>query len=242
MGKKLSILLSSCFIIVSFSNKSFASTKSSGHISELIRVLSERCRDYDCLYLQQNILRDTKICQPTQEKAFSNPNLRGAKKVKGYILYEGVWPAKYSYTVTPSKTYGYEITIRIHFKNQNEFSSNELNYFQLNLDDAAYLWNENAPSDLYKFKFLIVRDARNADFSVQLTKEDSRGPYYVKWSTAWDPQSIAHEIGHMLGLDDEYGTVIQHSNCNPRSIMCNSPTGSVREYQYYQILKRIHCT
>ncbi len=237
MGKKLSFLLVSFFVIFSFS-KSFAVEN---HITEALKALAEKCRDYDCVYYQQNILRDTKICQPKKEIAFGDPLLSRIKKITGHILYEGVWPAKYSYSVVPSKVHGYEIVVKVHFKNQNLFDAKVLDEVQVNLNLAAEIWREKVPNNLFQFKFLVVKNAKEADFSVRLTGKISRGPYYSEWSNLWQPAMYAHEIGHMMGLDDEYGTVLIHDRCNERSLMCDDVEGRPREYHYYQILKRTHC-
>ncbi len=241
MGRLFQFLI--VLFLISFSlSESYALEDKNSHISEAIEIIRTNCRTYDCHYFKQNILRDTKICQPKKEIALSDPKLSKSKKITGYLLYQGVWPGKYSYTVAPSREWaGYDIIVKIHFKNINKFSRESVELLQHSMNQAAVMWTHHAPNGFFRFKFLMVPNAKEADFSVPLTSLSSRGPYYSEWSINWGFRTVAHEIGHMLGLDDEYGTILQHRYCSKYSLMCDDSSGLVKEYHYYQVLKRIHC-
>ncbi len=67
---------------------------------------------------------------------------------------------------------------------------------------AEKFWNKDAPKNV-RFKFSITPNEEEAHYSIKLS--NSRGALYDKymWALA-STDTLTHEIGHMLGLDEEY--------------------------------------
>jgi hypothetical protein len=101
-------------------------------------------------------------------------------------------------------------------------------------------------------------------FDVKLTPGDARTPFDVTWGAEWSWHLLAHEIGHMMGLDDEYGQIkktvghavgadvawdvdpgvkVEWFGCDPHSLMCDSKgeQSTPQRYHYYVILRRRYC-
>jgi hypothetical protein len=76
------------------------------------------------------------------------------------------------------------------------------------LKQAESVWESGAGSG-YDFNFKVVKNKSSADFILKLTSEGSRGPYDTEWSLKWGVRTIAHELGHMMGLDDEYDNALE---------------------------------
>ena len=84
----------------------------------------------------------------------------------------------------------------------------------------------------------LVESRKDAHFSVKL-QDKTRGPYDTYWGRRWTSVVVAHEIGHMLGLGDEYETLSGKSYCLRQSLMCSSWTGDLMPFHYYHILRRL---
>jgi hypothetical protein len=163
-------------------------------------------------------------------------NLKLTPVIQGTITYVGIVKKKYNYDlIVKNKTLIFNV--RIHFKNPN---ATDLSDFKYKLGLAEQIWNsQKIKTDFdYQFQFDIVTDEAKAHFSVNL-KDSTRGPYDENWSRAWTPKAIAHEVGHMLGLGDEYQTLSGKSDCWLESLMCESWTGDLKKHHYYFILRRL---
>jgi hypothetical protein len=60
----------------------------------------------------------------------------------------------------------------------------------------------------YRFTFVDGEDeqARFADLRVPLSLTCGRTPYFASFRSGWSLPIVAHEVGHVLGLLDEYET------------------------------------
>ncbi len=85
---------------------------------------------------------------------------------------------------------------------------------------ASSLWTQHSPIKNLVFEFVRVRNKKSAHFSVKYTQEELKSVVYnKKWSTKakeliyrnpndrWFERTFSHEIGHMLGLEDEYNRI-----------------------------------
>jgi hypothetical protein len=169
-------------------------------------------------------------------------------RITGTIKYVGFFSAQYAYDIEfVNNTFIHKV--RIHFKNpQMDQMKNDLQDFRLKLQEAQEIWNETPVKDAFQsefgldfktsFQFEVVTDPRLAHFSVNIA-DTTRGPYFSEWARNWTPVAIAHEVGHMLGLADEYQTVTSIDDCLDQSLMCQSWRGELMFHNYYHILKRL---
>ncbi len=221
----------------------------------------------NCKFVKRNIERDSKACVPSVKDVFNKSLLPSGKcqKISGRMGYVGIVYLPYRYSLCPSDDGKLELIIKIFFKKEikkNKQDDLKLQYYyganmnaslQSRLDDAAEVWNKSNPmASGMRFKFIQVFKPDEADFQVDLNHGLTRGPYCRQWSNTWGAETMAHEIGHMMGLDDEYNQVVgstmpmyhmtyAESYCDPQSIMCDDATGAPQKYHYYMIMRRFLC-
>lgn len=163
-------------------------------------------------------------------------NLNSIDKIEGTILYAGLVRKKYKYDVLNSNNQ-LILNVRVHLQNATE---KDLVSFGEKLKQAETLWNNSrVESDFdYAFKFELATKASGAHFSVRVL-DTTRGPYDTNWGRHWTANVIAHEVGHMLGLGDEYQTVSGNMDCLLTSLMCTAWKGSLMPHHYYFVLRRL---
>lgn len=166
-----------------------------------------------------------------------NPNIDTYRTVVGQITYVGLFRRTYRYDVI-SRVSGEKIfRVKVHFKNA---TPDDLQLAKQKMKRAEEIWNASIwPRDfIYSFRFEVVENEKESHFSVWL-KDKTRGPYDTYWSRGWGPRTYAHEVGHMLGLGDEYETLTGRSDCLESSLMCSSSRGQMMVHHYYFVLRRL---
>ncbi len=163
-------------------------------------------------------------------------NLRLRPKVKGNITYV-IIGKRYEYDIVQRGDKAFTILVRVHLKSPN---NEDVMIFSQKIKQAENIWNsQKLAADFdYNFQFEIVTDPKLAHFSVNV-KDKTRGPYDTNWGRHWTGTVIAHEIGHMLGLGDEYETLSGKINCLTSSLMCSSWSGRLMPHHYYFVLRRL---
>lgn len=164
-------------------------------------------------------------------------NLKPTANVKGLITYVNVIKKMYTYDILQTETGALVLNIRVHLKDP---AGEDAASFATRLLAAENLWNAGrvAADFSYSFKFDLVETEAQAHFSVAVL-DSTRGPYDRNWGRNWSPTTIAHEMGHMLGLGDEYQTLSGQVDCLRSSIMCVSYSGAIQKHHYYFILRRL---
>jgi hypothetical protein len=79
--------------------------------------------------------------------------------------------------------------------------------------EAPVYWNRDAAAFglpvHYRFSFVDAEDeaaAARADIRLPLSLTCGRTPYFASFRSGWSLPIVAHEVGHVLGLLDEYET------------------------------------
>jgi hypothetical protein len=174
---------------------------------------------------------------------FPNPyqinqsQLRPIKGLSGSITYVGIVNKKYSHDILEDLNGEKILKVRVHFKNANP---QDRRTFKEKFKQAEDIWNQSRiERDFnYRFVFEVVEKEVQSHFSVLLLDE-TRGPYDTFWSRRWTSRVVAHELGHMLGLGDEYKTISGQIDCYKPSLMCASWSGDPLPHHYYFILRRL---
>jgi hypothetical protein len=164
---------------------------------------------WNCIFLKRNLKRDLEhFYMPYEEfeQRIQSENF-SVRSVSGKIRYVGFVPKKYRYDIEVIEGVATAI-VKIHF-DMKEFGADS-DWSKEIMDEkiagAQKYWNNKTPEN-YKFKFSRVDNQSDAYFSVRLKRKNTRGPYDTRWSLVWSQETIAHEFGHMMGLDDEYDQI-----------------------------------
>lgn len=217
-------------------------------------VETYNAESYRWLY-EQLIPEDIRLAQPAPSfksfrvhledsyQVFPKPemiqaaNLKAPATVQGWMTYSGLFKKKYVHDVFQDASGGWVFNVRVRLKNG---TAQDLADFRAKLKAAEGMWNQYRPAmDFqYRFQFDLVTDPAQAHYSVQVL-DSTRGPYDQFWGRNWTEIVIAHEIGHMLGLGDEYQTLTSVTDCYEPSLMCGSWSGILMDYHYYFILRRL---
>ena len=205
-----------------------------------------------CKFLQRNINRDSSSCAVDPGKVLTQQPKTTPKAINGKIRYIGILPHSYHYDLVKLPNGKVAVSVKIYLKTA---TADEKKKMRETLAKAEKLWNDNNPlADKYQFQFQVVDDPARANYSVDLKRKATRGPYDTRWSTTWDEKEVQHEVGHMMGIDDEYNQGVatlrpvywayhQDKYCNPASVMCD-PFGvdpKPLKYHYYLIFRRGFC-
>ena len=164
-------------------------------------------------------------------------NLKPITNVTGQMTFVNVIKKMYTYDILQTETGALVLNIKVHLKDP---VGEDISSFTARLKTAENLWNAGrVPADFsYSFKFDLVETEAQSHFSVSVL-DSTRGPYDRNWGRNWSPTTIAHEMGHMLGLGDEYQTLSGQVDCLKSSIMCISYSGTIQKHHYYFILRRL---
>ncbi len=204
--------------------------------------------DWACIMKERNLKRDNlKGCLPPEDLVL---NFMPEKKieVKGSLRYMGMISQSYNYDVSPTG-----IEVRIAFQGELGSDPKALEQTKAKLAYASAVWTRNSPEGKIFFEFKLVTPDENPHFMPKLSKKNNGTKFNTNWDINDTKEIVAHEVGHMVGLDDEYSVVrsvvwqvkneVDTRMCNLRSLMCDyySPNPKLYSYVYYQIMRRPYC-
>lgn len=201
--------------------------------------------------IKRHLIRDIKGCQlDPNDVANAADIMKKAglenKKVRGANLYLSFFPGSYSYDAQLDSDGGITINSKVYFNNHSKIKAKDLNHMREMLTRASKKWNQSNPYSFpLRFNFELTLSRKQGDVKTRLVNDYTRGPYFHEWSTVWSSNVVAHEMGHVMGLDDEYSNTFGAirdalTYCSRSSMMCGS-SGAVQEYHYYMIVRRLLC-
>ncbi len=227
---------------------------------------------FACIALRDSMVRDSMAgCGPEPARVFGRP-LPARRRVIGDLAYVGIDPREYAYDLVPSRReageVGLAIEVRIAFRGAlaRDPSGAAVAAMQRKLDEAAALWTRSVPPALgrMRFRFLAVTSLDAPHYEIDLAEGEPRTPFDLTWGADWSAHLIAHELGHMMGLDDEYPQLrktLGHAlgreaawradpvlrlswlRCDLGSLMCDSKGEAAvpQAHHYYVIARRRYC-
>lgn len=253
-----------------------------GHNKDKLADMRDIVAEWNKVFDAQNLKHDK------NKKRIEWRNVFPIKKhrihaIEGKRTYYSLFPKKYRYDVIEDpKTNQLIINVRMHFYPSKTYLKRMAKLHASNHEDKKYyphteelmrqvrenvakseiVWQAQAPEGV-SFKFEMMDDEKDAHYSIKLVTYF--GALYDRFITAPAYADIlAHEVGHMMGLDDEYSPItsnvlpvnslieavsIRHANrdmdytayqdmrCNLDSIMCLKDT--IYPYHLNHILGRI---
>lgn len=244
--------------------------------------------EFNCIFENRNIKNDSNKSRSNYRALF--PIVTDEHKtISGIMKYYGLFKKNYTYDVIKiARLNKIIIKLNIHFYKSKllsermdkcRYSRNSKCYnlagnkrwypktdselyesIKQRLKKAEKFWNDSAPKNI-EFEFNRVTSRSDAHYSIKLV--DRLGALYDKFLFfKFDASIYAHEIGHMLGLGEEYNPITSnviplhtttnkfHNKAQPResaikrdmrcnldSIMCLRDT--IYPYHFNEILNRI---
>jgi hypothetical protein len=123
--------------------------------------------------------------------------------------------------------------------------------------EAAAYWDRDAAAFglpvRYRFRFADAEEVEpgRADLRVPLALTCGRTPYFASFRSGWSLPIVAHEVGHVLGLLDEYETFSGITRLYPKTPFPGAEVSrmglSMREetkvlpLHHYLVLRRYFC-
>ncbi len=220
--------------------------------------------DWACVAIEDDLARDSMADCAPPPNAVMTPRMPFGRRIGGELFYVGVDPREYAYDLVPDPA-GVGVEVRVQLTGTLAEDPARVAAVQAKMDRAAELWTAHSPGGAVRFRFRAeTSDVTWPHFQVALYAGEGRTPFDVSWSEAWPWHLLAHEIGHMMGLDDEYGQLkktwghaigqdgvwdhdladkVRWFGCNPASLMCDSrgEQSVPLPYHYYALLRRRAC-
>ena len=223
-------------------------------------------REWSCIALKDNLAYDTRsscTLHATDVAGVFTASRGRSRRIVGEHFYMHVDPREYAYDLSVGDAL--DVEVRIQITGPLARDPHVVASMQEKLTRAAALWTSHAPHGSMRFRFVAeTSDSSDPHFVVNLAPGEPRTPYDVTWGADWGFHLLAHEVGHMMGLDDEYPQLrktlghalgqeprwrrdrtlrVEWLRCDLGSLMCDSKgeTSVPLAHHYYVIARRRFC-
>jgi hypothetical protein len=218
-------------------------------------------KEWGCFFVKKSLQEDSsRKCSPHPEKVFLKPYSGRRRTIRGHFSNRlKFYKLPYAYDLLQQGDFT-RVEVRVHLKGELSQDIATMALMRTRLIEAEKLWNDEKSVAKVRFSFKFVSPLERPHFEVSLwnwTGQAASMPYFFGISTAHQPSTLAHEFGHMMGLDDEYfamnnlpgvskvlGTKNhQASGCLSTSLMCLSGNerASIWDYHRYLVVRRGAC-
>lgn len=125
--------------------------------------------------------------------------------ISGSQKYYKLFKHKYFYDIEITPSEKTIIRLNIQF-NDTKISKNEAVQFRAVLQNELEIWNNSFPE---KFVLEVKEVSQNefTHYKVRLQDKHTAAIYNSFWPSFMEDNTYAHEIGHMLGLNEEYNVM-----------------------------------
>jgi hypothetical protein len=228
--------------------------------------------DFACNATQEVVDRDShRSCRPSPALLRRPFPPMAPRRIEGSLNFLGALPFPFSYDVETLPDGRLKVKARVRFTRNGRMDavpSAEAQSMREMMRQASLAWSRSSPNQDIVYDFDIAQDtATEPNLTVNLETGWTRGPYFSNWSSSWSSATIAHELGHLMGLDDEYHQMrntasgtgfvanlcyelwgsstdqLTRDRCDPVSLMCNGndSRATPQPYHHYLIARRIAC-
>jgi hypothetical protein len=208
---------------------------------------------WNCQHLTWQLDTDNlKDCRP-DPRLLQSGGVIPKKEISSKLRYFLFVKEPYKYDLERDAVGLWTVTVRVAFKNA---LAARVPYWEDLMKHAEKIWNSNQQGPLkVTYRFIHVAENQNPHFSIRLYEQENENPRHMftdGWSDKYTDWTLAHEMGHMMGLNDEYdqksmalhsaGNFLKMNRCSGKQLMCNSWWESeVASYYHYLIVRRAFC-
>jgi hypothetical protein len=213
-----------------------------------IPVIPEQ--DWVCRVVLRHVDRDSlEGCFPETSTVFGTAGRTSTnwRTIRGRHWFYARAPMPYAYDFRVGTDGAPKVRVLIHLYSTSDISAERMEAMAKKFKTAASYWTNNSPVPGAHFQVQFVRDAEDAHYSLFLQEEDVRGPAQLRVSEAWNEQTLAHEFGHYLGLDEEYAEFnnepLYAAGRAPErtSVMASGQATVPYPVHYYWVWRRAYC-
>ena len=126
-------------------------------------------------------------------------------EISGTQKFYGLFKKKYRYAINIKEDGKVSFEVLVHFK-FGKMPLEEKEQFLQRVSSIESIWNSALPPG-YSLRFIEVDNPYDAHYSIKI-RPNTRSALYDKfWSSYIGSEDYAHEVTHMLGLNEEYDIV-----------------------------------
>lgn len=176
--------------------------------NKYILELKDLAKLWGCHFKKLHLENDSIKSNPSMEKIrnfIQSVAMKGGNifQIEGQQLFYKLFKKKYRYEIEIKPDNKVILRVKVYFDG-SKVTLKEYDYLKSGVTKAVEIWNNTLPTG-YKLELIEVEDAKDAHYSIRVTAKSKTTIYDKFWSVvSLTPIDYAHEITHMLGLNEEY--------------------------------------